>query len=168
MYIVRNSYCAYTRYRKSLHNILLCHQNMYGLLCLIFFIIHFICNNITLLSKVPQTSFINNYAEPSDIAISFSIACLERGSHYYLSYCKQHMFENIVLLPIKVLVKVLILIVDDAIIGEVKTLLAEFAVGSSSKTSTIRKITPVSADDNVQTSVSETQIQVHILMCITY
>ena len=73
------------------------------------------------------------------------------------------MFENIVLLPIKVLVKLLRLIVDDALTGEVKTLLAEFAVGSSSKTSTIRKITPVSADDNVQTSVSETQIQVHVL-----
>ena len=41
-----------------------------------------------------------------------------------------------------------------------KALLMEFAVGTSSKTSTIRKITPVSADVPAQKSLSDTQLQV--------
>ncbi|XP_064623502.1 codanin-1-like [Lineus longissimus] len=44
-------------------------------------------------------------------------------------------------------------------LGEVRSLLVEFAVGLSSRTNQIRKITPVSADSEVQTSVSEKQMQ---------
>lgn len=44
--------------------------------------------------------------------------------------------------------------------GELKTLLVDFAVGSSSKISTVRKITPISADVPTQKSLSERQLQV--------
>lgn len=43
---------------------------------------------------------------------------------------------------------------------ELRTLLTEFAVGSSSKTSTIRKITPISAEDTSVHKPSDVQIQV--------
>ncbi|XP_069118288.1 codanin-1-like [Argopecten irradians] len=46
--------------------------------------------------------------------------------------------------------------------GEIRTLLVEFSVGSSSKNSTIRKITPVSADDRSQPSMTERQTQLHL------
>lgn len=43
---------------------------------------------------------------------------------------------------------------------ELRTLLTEFAVGSSSKSSTIRKITPISAEDTSVHKPSDVQIQV--------
>ncbi|OWF46147.1 codanin-1-like isoform X2 [Mizuhopecten yessoensis] len=46
--------------------------------------------------------------------------------------------------------------------GEIRTLLVEFSVGSSSKNSTIRKITPISADDRSQPSMTERQTQLHL------
>ncbi|XP_033735346.1 codanin-1-like isoform X2 [Pecten maximus] len=46
--------------------------------------------------------------------------------------------------------------------GEIRTLLVEFSVGSSSKNSTIRKITPISADDRTQPSMTERQTQLHL------
>ncbi|XP_062584326.1 codanin-1-like [Saccostrea cucullata] len=45
---------------------------------------------------------------------------------------------------------------------ELRTLLTEFAVGCSSKTSTIRKITPVSAEDTTIPKPSDVQIQLQL------
>ncbi|KAL3873142.1 hypothetical protein ACJMK2_036296 [Sinanodonta woodiana] len=47
-------------------------------------------------------------------------------------------------------------------IGEIKMLLVEFAVGSNSKASTIKKITPVSADFQAVKSVNEKQLQLQM------
>ncbi|KAL4239001.1 Codanin-1 C-terminus [Mactra antiquata] len=47
-------------------------------------------------------------------------------------------------------------------IGELRTLLVDFAVGSSSKVTNVRKITPVSADIPVQKSLTERQLQLQM------
>ncbi|XP_052767400.1 codanin-1-like [Mya arenaria] len=47
-------------------------------------------------------------------------------------------------------------------IGELKTLLVDFSVGCSSKISTVRKITPISADIPTQTSITHRQLQLQL------
>ncbi|XP_076098062.1 codanin-1-like [Mytilus galloprovincialis] len=47
-------------------------------------------------------------------------------------------------------------------VGEIKTLLVEFAIGTSNKTATIRKITPVSAETETPQSVTDRQIQLQL------
>ncbi|XP_052272332.1 codanin-1-like isoform X2 [Dreissena polymorpha] len=47
-------------------------------------------------------------------------------------------------------------------IGELKTLLVDFSVGSNSKASTVRKITPISADIPVQKSLTDRQLQLQL------
>jgi hypothetical protein len=49
-------------------------------------------------------------------------------------------------------------------VGEIKTLLVDFTVGSSSKVSNVRKITPISADIPVQKSLTDRQLQVNMLL----
>ncbi|XP_053394864.1 codanin-1-like [Mercenaria mercenaria] len=47
-------------------------------------------------------------------------------------------------------------------VGELKTLLVDFAVGSSSKVTNVRKITPISADIPVQKSLTDRQLQLQM------
>ncbi|XP_060596823.1 codanin-1-like isoform X2 [Ruditapes philippinarum] len=47
-------------------------------------------------------------------------------------------------------------------VGEIKTLLVDFTVGSSSKVSNVRKITPISADIPVQKSLTDRQLQLQM------